>query len=473
MTLALFPAFAPPPPPCSVHTSALSTYQNDMGGNRPAAEVPAAGRPRRRVALRPALPRLPRADDAKRHADRQRLHEYGRSLAIDVVNAALRSDALLEGPSPLTEEKRTWLYRLVGDMTACSKAQAFRHALCGKYHLRPVSCHSRVCPACESLRAGDLRGRILAILDTVPARRRGYAVFTLRNVFDLAAGYKTLAASFKRLRDRPIVKGGKCRQRDRKGEPFHPCSGGDKAGRNRCSLWEAGRHRADRNCPDFRHDPVLGGVAIDEVTLHECNKRVFNRKTKTWKVVRCEDPCPWVGSWHPHLNVLWDAPWILQAELADAWIEVTCPEHHGRCPRGCTLGSFIVDTQQVDPGTVMEAVKYVTKPAALVDGDDPWPMVTFLLATRGRRLVRGFGSFFNVEFEKAEVDQVEQVTLLGELIAVAPGGVKVHRKYRLPRFPKCCGRDSLLADGAVAYDLPFLVPRSEIGLENGVAVWSP
>lgn len=463
MTLALFPGIAPTeraaapadPPSCSVHTSALSTPDS----------VPAPSR-RRVVHLRRRGPRRTRPTDAAEFTARTRLHDSNRRLAVDVIGAALSEIGRMEAPVTLSSEDHAWLVRHAAALDACSEVQAFRHALCGRYHVKPAGCHSRVCPSCEHQRAADLGRRMIAWLDTVPRKRRSYLVLTARNTYDLAAGYSANAKAFGRLRDRAIFRGGKCRQRTRDGRPFHPCTHEQHP--------KARDRVGGRNCPAFRHEPVAGGVAIDEVTFHECNARVWDRRRKRWTVNACSDPCPWVGSWHPHLNVLMDAPYIAQAEIANAWRDVTCPVHRGRgCPAACEEGSFVVWIEAVDPGTVREAVKYVTKPAALVKGDEPWPLVTFLLASRGRRLVRGFGSSYGVDFERDPADEVERVKLYGEEIAHDRTGRSIRRVYSLPRFPECCGQDSILPGGQIAWDLPILVPRLALQLENGVPSWRP
>lgn len=475
-------------PRSSVHTPALSTPDS-------VTPRPGSARPHRTLLLRPRGLRRPKPDDAERFKRTEKVHAYGRRRALDVIDAGLAASARGD-PVPVAEladetpiyrrtsdgrivatsrgaEARTWLARLAANMADCDHVLVFRHAPCGRYTKpRPIACHSRVDPSCEALRAADLAGRILALLDDVPRRRRSYLVMTLRNTFDLAAGYKAMSTAWGRLRARPVMKGGRCRQRTRDGSPFHPCRPAY------CKRAQGGkgrrRHRGDRNCPDFRHAPVKGGVAIDEVTFHKCRAKVYDRATKIWGHRVCDPDCPWVGSWHPHLNVLMDAPYIPQAELADAWREVTCPDHRGRgCPRDCDAGSSIVWIEGVDPGTVREAVKYVTKPADLVDDANPWPMLEFLLASRGRRLVRGFGSFYNVDFERDPADEVEKVKLQGEVIAHDRAGRDVYRTYTLDRYPECCGADSLLPGGAIAYDLPIRVPRDELVKIDGRVTWYP
>jgi hypothetical protein len=77
---------------------------------------------------------------------------------------------------------------------------------------------------------------------------------------------------------------------------------------------------------------------------------------------------------------------IVQAELADTWRSVTCTDvKHRRaswCPKTCDAGSPVVWIKRVNPGTVRDAVKYVTKAADLIEAMTRCSSSSFLHATR-------------------------------------------------------------------------------------------
>ncbi|HEV8228974.1 MAG TPA: transposase zinc-binding domain-containing protein, partial [Candidatus Limnocylindria bacterium] len=152
-----------------------------------------------------------------------------------------------------------WLHRRAAALRDCRRVRAFREAQCGHYEVQPVSCKTRVCPDCERSRAARVVRATSAVLDQVDARRRSFVVLTIRNVVDLLPGLVRLDRAIGSLRRRSLFRGGRCRWRTRDGRPGHPCSS------TYCSRWSSGRHRADRNCPDFCHSPIEGGGRYTEV----------------------------------------------------------------------------------------------------------------------------------------------------------------------------------------------------------------
>ncbi len=458
MTLSPSPAeAAAPPPSCSVHTRKQLPPKSDTGTGR---------RPRPLVTLSRPEHRRSRRDPDEEQAEARKRDLLMGNL-VDAIRAtvhqAIVGDELppgllvLQDPTPTRRRGRSpqgvwisepstrgrdtcsWLLRQASLIDQCRYVKSFREAQCGKYHPILNSCRSRVCPSCERARSARAVRVVAAVLELVAPRRRSYSVFTIRNVVALEDGYQLLDRAWESLRRRPIWRGGRCRARTRDGKPFHPC--------------RHPRHRADRNCPDFKHAPFVGGARFDEVT--------FNAKERTY---------------HPHRNVLGDAPFIIQAELSDIWRAVTCgdPLHRRRgwCPRECEQGMPIMWIKRIDPGTVREAVKYVTKVTDLIEGDDPYPVVEFLVATRGRRMAQGFGSFFGLEIEEPEdpEEKVEVVHATGEHDAE---GRPIVVRYKVPRICRACGRDTLMADGSNTYEQPQTVPRRELRLHHGVLVWSP
>lgn len=474
MTAALFPELAPaPPPPLAATPVPFSSYPETSSTDN---DDPTPGRHRRRIVL-PAGGRRPSRVDPAEDAAARMARSRMRDAVIDGLASVLSADPL-SYPAWLREllervvakgglrlrrgevvrrpdrTARDWLFDLLGDMAECDEVLAFREAQCGTYDVRPQSCKARVCPECERARAARLVRVFSALLADVPARDRSFLVLTLRSVpwGELAAGFDALAEHVVSLRRRPLVRGGRCRWRQRNGAPGHPCTHPEHP-RSRALNADGTPNATGRNCPTFRHAAVRGGVTTLETTVNVDER-----------------------TWHPHANLVLDAPFIAQAELADTWRAVTCPDRKHRragwCPASCDAGSPVVWIRQVDPDGVREAIKYVTKSSDLIDGDDPVQLLEFLLATRGRRMVQGFGSFFGVQIED-EDDGEEVVTLEVEVDGVFRAGQPVVRRYRLPRFCRQCGRDTLLDAGGCTYEPPVRAPRVDVRLRNGFPSWRP
>jgi hypothetical protein len=94
------------------------------------------------------------------------------------------------------------------------------------------------------------------------------------------------------------------------------------------------------------------------------------------------------NTWHPHLNVLMEGDYFPFEELNQAWIEAT--EHRGHT-------SFI---RAADAGTARELIKYVTKIADLIG--DPAALDEFLTSVFRKRLVRTYGTFYDVPIDDEE-----------------------------------------------------------------------
>jgi len=94
------------------------------------------------------------------------------------------------------------------------------------------------------------------------------------------------------------------------------------------------------------------------------------------------------GTWHPHLNVLFEGDYIPFEALKTAWIAATA---------GNGQTAFI---RAADRGTITELLKYVTKLSDFVDQPDA--VDEFLTATAHKRFVRTYGSFYRLETEDEE-----------------------------------------------------------------------
>lgn len=475
--MTLFPDLAQPlrefspGAPSSVHTwqqlpPKLTTTLEPVAAAAARPRITLPARERGRIEMRPDR-------WAELNAERVSLSD----VAGDAIRAALVHLADGEAPArwndELTLDDRSWLARQAANLEQCSVMLAFREAQCGEYDVshEEVSCHSRVCPNCERRRAARLLERFDAIVGTVPERRRSYWVGTVRNTAELREGWKIIDRALSKIRHRALFRGGKCRWRARDGSPGHHCD-------HRRPEWLHPGCRADRNCRRYRHRAVSGGVNAHEVTYHHSGMETRDADGVP-RPHFCEADCEGKARpWHPHVNVVMDAPFIPQQELADTWRALTCPEpahqRRGYCPPECDLGSPVVHIQQVEPGTTRDTIKYVTKSADLIDGDEPWPLVEFLMASRGKRMVQGWGSFFGVKFDEEASDE-ETVTLFGELIAVvSKDGERreVRRRYVRPRTCPMCGADTAL-DVGCTWELPVTVNRRDLQLHNGAVVWRP
>lgn len=110
---------------------------------------------------------------------------------------------------------------------------------------------------------------------------------------------------------------------------------------------------------------VRGALAVLELT--------FNEEERTW---------------HPHLNVIFDGPYISKPQLDEAWIRSTQGD-------GC-----ITWIERADRHTVHELLKYITKLADFVHIPDA--VAWFLRATRGKRFIRTYGSLYRLKLEEVD-----------------------------------------------------------------------
>ncbi|MGD0407788.1 MAG: hypothetical protein ABSB34_02150 [Candidatus Limnocylindrales bacterium] len=388
------------------------------------------------------------------------------------------------------------LDEMASRLDACRGGSAFREASCGGYVVRPHSCNVRLCPDCERARSSRLVDRFAELSDKM-ARPRFWTL-TEPNVArgDLELGIDVLIDALAHLRRRAIFEGGPCRADHRErafedvdtatrhtfGREVGPCDHPRHsrelaaAGKCRCArcieveIVSDGYRVTVNGCPRCTHAPVAGGVYSLEVT---------------WNTERAD--------WHPHAHLLVDAPWIRWGEMRDAWRAVTCDAirraeqrasgkvgriaacpHHadekGLATEGCVGASVVwVEDVRGAPGSearraaVRETLKYVTK--GLLDEEGrPLPgagapeIAELLLATRGRRLVAGWGSLRNVhDREEDKLDPADY--LVGPEVLPSMVG--------LPRRCPLCGGEAL-------WELPVEVRRANCRPgRGGVLVWKP
>lgn len=140
----------------------------------------------------------------------------------------------------------------------------------------------------------------------------------------------------------------------------------------------------------LRRDPlwslVGGAIVAAEITYHVCRHKP--EWVKGREIPACPENCPNVGTWHPHLNVLYTGEFIPFADLNAAWLEAT--EGNGR-------STWI---EKADEETIAELVKYVTKPSDLIGR--PAAVDEFLEATFRRRFVRTYGLFYRLVVDDSD-----------------------------------------------------------------------
>ena len=110
---------------------------------------------------------------------------------------------------------------------------------------------------------------------------------------------------------------------------------------------------------------VRGAVVVLEIT--------FNRKHRTW---------------HPHLNVIFDGPFLSHSELVRVWRNST----QGR-------GEVVWIERAEGDGTALEIFKYITKLSDIAA--DPEAVMNFLAATRKVRFLRTYGSLYRLPVEES------------------------------------------------------------------------
>lgn len=396
-------------PPTSLDTG----QQNDISGEAASPRDPLG------QALAAGIERVQRNDRAK----------IGLSAAIRAAAVAVQDD---------DDAGAVILSGLASSVDGCRYVRAYRD-VCGAYLARPDSCHVRACPDCERARSARYVRRIAGVAQAMT--RPKLVTFTIPNVppGGLGAGIDVLLEAFAALRHRALLAGGPCRAAHRQSDDRvarckHPPHRQDRAAAGtcccaRCVIVAGGTTaRPRRGCRACIHAPAAGGVYALEVT---------------WNAD--------AGTWHPHVHALIDAPYLLRAELRDAWRAVTCDairraeargrasrrgtgkraddapkgrvalprcEHRGddqgRSVDGCRGASHVWitavgRTAQDRTDAIRETIKYVTKGVLQADGTinpaiGPRPLAELLLSLRGRRLLAGFGTFRGITDDDPDAD---------------------------------------------------------------------
>lgn len=345
---------------------------------------------------------------------------------------------------PASEPKtcsRCWIEQKADALELCRSARAWRCEVDNYVAIRPMECRTRICPDAEASRANRIANVYAAAFEATAPGRRKVLVLTTTNVPDgeLAGEIDAYQHLYiRRLRRNPLIRGGRCRNTRPGGAPFHRCPSAheplctalvcaEACGRRRCdhrvvegcglercrhrkrcaTCRDAKRcvhrlHRRERNCPAFRHPVALrGGAYSIELTYN-----AFDR------------------TWHVHAHVPCDSSFLDGEERAEAWRKAT------RGAGWITHLKEIADRERDRRGrSLADALKYVTKLRPIIDTRRPEVLLEFMLATRGRRLVNGFGTWRGVKVpERDETEEMIEVAdphnefLMTKLERICPGG---------------------------------------------------
>jgi len=91
-------------------------------------------------------------------------------------------------------------------------------------------------------------------------------------------------------------------------------------------------------------------------------------------------------TWHVHIHMIADTPYIPQDKLSEAWHDITG-------------NSYVVHIREINNAekASKEIAKYVVKPGKFLQ--DSKLVDEFLNAVKGARLVTTFGKYHNIQFE--------------------------------------------------------------------------
>jgi hypothetical protein len=367
----------------------------------------------------------------------------------------------------------------MGRLVSCDHARLYQETGCGWWLAEPLSCHVPGCPDCEPQRQAKHAVRYEAIIAPEDPRDIVLGVFTARNPprGGLAPALRAQTRSLAKLRRTPIFTGtAACVARTETGAPFHPCAhrehrwicalarscaadlvsahrGRRRRARRRCRLlahsWRPCEHASCRpNCASYRHRGVAGGVFATECPPSTETPGTWNLHTNAVLVLRSSDG--------RHFG--WLAPW---QEISWYWRRATCAKH-ARCPGrpACDGGAWDVHIEGYEPKDgIREYIKYVTKPAEILEHAGAAGLIEFLLARRRLKFLSPFGSLFGRRFT---VDPNDQELADAETVEVWISD------FRTRRFPKICPSCGLEGqwNGYAAF-----APRVNLELSNGYLGW--
>jgi hypothetical protein len=174
------------------------------------------------------------------------------------------------------------------------------------------------------------------------------------------------------------------------------------------------------------------------------------------------------GSWHPHIHIVFDAPWptrgikkpmfiLLKRQIEFLWLRITSPQARKAYRRGeferwnqdltqFSQGSEwnqkfrrVIDIRPVksESGAVYELLKYISKTNRFLDV--PEAVEGYLRAVRGVRVIQTFGKFYNIKFE----EPLSQ----NDLEAMAAMGIEAPLQGAVSYFHCDCGQNKFKGIG--------------------------
>src|SRR5579863_10341060 len=147
-----------------------------------------------------------------------------------------------------------------------------------------------------------------------------------------------------------------------------------------------------------RFGPVLEGLRRGIDDLFSAFRRLYH--SKLWAEVRGALAVLEVTfneqerTWHPHINVVVDGPFIEKSQLDAVW---------SRSTRGKGRITWI---ERADHRTVFELVKYITKLSDFVH--IPEAVQWFLMAAHGKRFIRTYVSLYRLKLENLDKEDGDE-----------------------------------------------------------------
>jgi len=259
--------------------------------------------------------------------------------------------------------------RWAGDVGHCG-GRTSRHDACGRPSWLPNSCAMPLCPWYQQSRA-QRAGKVLHKLWVNGAIvNPKFATFTTQNVDDLASGWADQRRALSALHRRAYIKA-RCRGGFRSLETTVNQETGQ---------WHAHAHE------------LLDGDFIAQLPQTDI---AYNLKSGQW-VIKAE---------HPGLARLWTEECQGMRRQADGKRVPRYPTLYRKdINLDCPEDWYLVNIKSADYGAISEIAKYVAKGDEIVQAG-PGHVVTYLMARRGKRMLQGFGSLFNVSLSEYEEDE--------------------------------------------------------------------
>ena len=257
--------------------------------------------------------------------------------------------------------------RWAGDVSHCG-GRTSRHDVCGRPSWLPHSCDMPLCPWYQQSRAQKAGKRLHKLWVAGEIVNPKFATFTSQNCDDLASTWGDQRRAVSALHRRAYIK--------------TRCRGGFRAlettVNKKTGQWNAHVHE------------LLDG---DYIPQWQCTD-IFWRAGQ-W-VVKQE---------HPGLARLWTEECQSMRRQSDG---KRVPRYPTLYRKGinldCPEDLYFVGIEVADYGAISEIAKYVVKGDEIVSAG-PGHIVTYLMARRGKRMLQGFGSLFNVSLSEDEEDE--------------------------------------------------------------------